>query len=187
MLLMNNSSRNHTTPRLGVDIGRVIIDGDGPDTSFIGGSEEDAMRAPAVAGAVSALAELTRRFEGRVWLVSKCGPRIQERTRRWLAHHRFFQATGIAPDHLFFCRDRKEKAPICARLGIGVFVDDRVDVLVAMEGVVGTRLLFGASRSPVPGLVATPTWVVARELIEAGLSRPASTSGPRGTPQARDR
>ena len=33
-------------PTLGIDIGRVIIHGDGPDTSFIGATDDDAMRAP---------------------------------------------------------------------------------------------------------------------------------------------
>jgi len=170
-----------------VDIGRVIILGDGPDTSFVGGTDEDALRTPPVAGALETLAALARRFAGRVWLVSKCGPKVQERTRRWLARHRFFEATGIAPAHLHFCRDRKEKAPICGRLGIGVFVDDRVDVLVAMNGVVPTRLLFGAERSSVPGLVPVPTWSDARRAIEAAISPPASTGAPRGTPEARAR
>jgi hypothetical protein len=105
-------------PRLGVDIGRVIIHGDGPDTSFIGGSEADALKAPAMSGALEALARLTTFFDGRVWLVSKCGPRIQARTRAWLTAHRFFERTGIAPDHLHFCRERPEKATICKTLMI---------------------------------------------------------------------
>src|SRR5262245_3779018 len=95
-------ARNLGEPRLGVDIGRVIIHGDGPDTSFIGGSEADALKAPAISGALEALARLNTFFEGRVWLVSKCGPRVQSRTRAWLGEHRFFERTGIAPDHVHF-------------------------------------------------------------------------------------
>src|SRR5262245_25849401 len=116
--------KNTTPPSLGIDIGRVIIEGDGPDTSFIGGSEADAMRAPPMAGCFEAISRLTQSFEGRVWLVSKCGPRIEARTRRWLDRHRFFQTAGIPYGQLRFCRDRKEKAPICLKLGIGFFVDD---------------------------------------------------------------
>lgn len=165
----SNNTTSHSSaasPRLGVDIGRVIILGDGPDTSFVGGSDADALRTPPVPGALEALAALTRTFGGRVWLVSKCGPRVQQRTRVWLAHRGFFAATGISPQNLHFCRDRKEKAPICAKLGIGLFVDDRVDVLTAMDGVVPSRFLFGAVTSPVPGLVPVPTWDVARVAIE---------------------
>ena len=136
----------------------------------MGGSDEDALRTPPVHGALEAIADLTARFEGRVWLVSKCGPRVQARTRTWLAHHRFFERTGIARDNLHFCRDRRDKAPICARLGIGLFVDDRVDVLLAMEGVVAERFLFGAKSSPVPGLTPVATWSDALEALAPRVS-----------------
>jgi hypothetical protein len=169
------------TPTLGVDIGRVIIHGDGPDTSFVGGSDEEALRAPAMDGAFEAIARLTQRFSGRVHLVSKCGSRVQAKTRAWLARHRFFEATGISPAHLHFCRDRKEKAPICAALGVGFFVDDRVDVLSCMAGVVRHRFLFGASSAPV-GVVPVPTWAAAEQAILAALSLPPET---RGTPVER--
>jgi hypothetical protein len=152
-------------PRLGVDIGRVIIHGDGPDTSFIGGSEADALKAPAMSGAFEALARLTTFFDGRVWLVSKCGPRIQARTRAWLAAHRFFERTGMASDHLHFCRERPEKATICKTLRITCFVDDRVDVLESMSGIVPHRLLFGARSAPTPEIVPVATWLEAEPAI----------------------
>lgn len=160
-----------THPRLGVDIGRVIIHGDGPDTSFVGGTEDQAMRAPAMEGAFAALARLCARFDRRVWLVSKCGKRVEERSRRWLAHHRFFAETGIPEENLVFCRERNLKAPICRDLAIGTFVDDRVDVLVPMEGIVRNRLLFGASASDVAGIVPVPTWAHAEAAIVATLER----------------
>lgn len=153
-------------PVLGVDIGRVIIEGDGPDTSFIGGSDDQAMRAPAMSGAFESLRRLTDLFERRVWLVSKCGPRIQERTRKWLDRHRFFQTTGIPYGQLRFCRERKEKAPICLELGITLFVDDRLDVLQAMAGVVPHRFQFGASSAP-EGIVPVKSWVEAEEALGA--------------------
>jgi hypothetical protein len=151
-------------PVLGVDIGRVIIHGDGPDSSFIGGTDEASLRAPAMTGAFEAVGRLNERFDRRVWLVSKCGPRIQERTRRWLAHTRFFETTGIPPHQLRFCRERKEKSPICAELGIGLFVDDRLDVLEAMRDVVMHRFQFGATASP-PGIVPVATWSAAEPAI----------------------
>src|SRR5689334_2192937 len=110
--------KNNNIPTLGVDIGRVIIHGDGPDTSFIGGSEEDAMRAPAMEGAFEALARLTKRFVGRVHIVSKCGQKVEMRSRAWLARNRFFEVTGIREADLHFCKKRPDKAPICERLGI---------------------------------------------------------------------
>src|SRR5438045_1669903 len=93
--------------KLGVDIGRVIIQGDGPDTNFLDASEEDAMRAPAMAGVVESLGRLVERFGGdNVWIVSKCGPRIEARSRAWLARRRFFEATGIVRENIRFCKQR---------------------------------------------------------------------------------
>jgi hypothetical protein len=162
----NRFASNSVAPVLGVDIGRVIIEGDGPDTNFLRGSEAEAMRAPSMAGAFEALKRLCQLFEKRVWLVSKCGPKVQDRTRKWLDRHRFFQETGIPYGQLRFCRDRKEKAPICAELGVGLFVDDRLDVLDAMAGVVPFRFQFGAVEAPV-GIVAVRTWVEAEQAISA--------------------
>lgn len=167
------SDMNSKEIRLGVDIGRVIIQGDGPDTNFIGGSEDEAMRAPAMDGVLESLDYLARRFDGRVWIVSKCGPRIEARSRAWLDRHRVFEATGIPRENIRFCRQRKDKALICLDLAIGFFVDDRVDVLVPMAGVVEHRFLFGAVSSSEPGIVPVPTWAatetaIARLLDEAG-------------------
>jgi hypothetical protein len=165
---MKHKNTHSFSPTLGVDIGRVIIEGDGPDTSFVGGTEAEALRAPAMAGAVESLGRLRERFAGRVWLVSKCGPKIQARSRLWLDRHRFFQTTGIPYGQLRFCRDRKDKAPICEELGIGFFVDDRFDVLAAMRGIVRHRFQFGAVSAP-EGVVPVPTWAAAEAAILAAL------------------
>ena len=159
------SHQHPARPRLGVDIGRVIIHGDGPDTNFIGGSDEDALRAPAMIGVLEALSRLCARFEGRVWIVSKCGPRIEARSRAWLEAHRFFETTGILRQNLRFCRNRKDKAPICLELGIDFFVDDRVDVLLPMLAIVPHRFLFGAETAREPGIAAVPTWAAAEAAI----------------------
>jgi len=162
--------------RLGIDIGRVIIDGsshpDGDDTAFFKGGVENALRTPAMPGALDAIAELTRSFDGRVWLVSKCGERVADRSRAWLAHHRFFERTGIDPEHLRFCRQRPEKAIHCAELAITHFVDDRSDVLDALDGVVPHRYLFGPQKAGTarrPGVVPVLTWAVAEDAIARDL------------------
>jgi len=84
---------------LGVDIGRVIIDGsshpDGGDTAFFRGDDAAMLATPEMTGAIESISRLAERFEGRVWLVSKCGPVIQDRSMRWLANQNFFERTGI--------------------------------------------------------------------------------------------
>jgi hypothetical protein len=120
-----------------------------------------------VPGASDALARLQRLFEGRVWLVSKCGARVEGRTRRWFSAHRFFERTSIDPEKLLFCRTRPEKAPICARLRITCFVDDRWDVLASMAGIVTNRVLFGSRVAPASDVVAAADWLEAEAAVAA--------------------
>ncbi|WP_238580781.1 hypothetical protein [Streptomonospora alba] len=167
-------------PVLGVDIGGVIIHRlDDRDTSFFG---DTPMRTPAVDGAFEALAELAQHpFQGRVYLVSKAKPATADRTRRWLALHAFAGRTGIPGDHLHFVPERADKAPICERLGITHFVDDRIDVLRHL-GTVPHRYLFtgggGADDAPdeLPDW-ATPStaWPELAEVIRRSV--PAAREG----------
>src|SRR5215469_7888920 len=94
----------HWEPRLGIDIGKVIIDGPahpgGGDTAFFQGDEAAVIATPEVDGAVAAIGRLTALLDGRVWLVSKCGPSVQARTLRWLDGHDFHQRTGLSRDHV---------------------------------------------------------------------------------------
>ena len=161
-------------PRLGVDIGRVIIDGSahpgGGDTAFFAGDEATMLATPEMPGAIAAIAELAEAFGYRVWLVSKCGPRVQERSLRWLAGHDFWTRTGIAPDHVRFCRLRPQKRDHCVELGLTHFVDDRADVHAAIHDVVPYQYYFGPGHGahPVHG-IATPTWPDVLRAIQATL------------------
>ncbi|HXK18817.1 MAG TPA: hypothetical protein VNG33_13495 [Polyangiaceae bacterium] len=141
----------HSQPVLGIDIGRVIIgaaDSSGTaDTSFLSGNDEAALATPASDGAFDAIAELTRAFAGRVWLVSKCGPRIQQLTRRWLQRHAFYERTGVRQDRVRFCLKRPEKRDHCAAIGATHFVDDRLDVLEHLVGLVPQLYWFGYQTS----------------------------------------
>jgi hypothetical protein len=169
-----STPRRTRDPRLGIDIGRVIINGeahpDGGDTAFFQGDESAMLATPEVPDAVFSIAILVRAFEGRVWLVSKCGPRTQERTLRWLRGHDFYRRTGLFPDHVRFCRERADKRGHCEELGITHFVDDRVDVHAAIHGVVDHQYLFGPQPGPGPDYTTdVPTWPQARAQIEATL------------------
>ncbi|MCY1004314.1 hypothetical protein OV079_01780 [Nannocystis pusilla] len=139
--------------RIGIDIGRVII---GPvvngraDTSFLGSGHEEAMRTPPAPGAFAGVAELVARTGGNAWLVSKCGPGVQAKTRAWLAHHRFWEETGMDPSHLRFCLARPDKAVHARKLRLTVMIDDRLDVLEHLRGLVEHKLLFGEQKRPAP-------------------------------------
>src|SRR4051812_21091555 len=101
---------------LGVDIGGVIIakTNDHTDTSFFSDNFLNSTPVPKVFESLRELVD--RRFGKHVHLVSKCGRRTQEKTLQWLEHHNFYQLTKISPDHVHFCRERREKAGNCERL-----------------------------------------------------------------------
>jgi hypothetical protein len=151
--------------KLGIDIGRVLIAPDTqnskPDTSFIGGSMTDALATPPYEGMFDVVPSLVQKFDGKVWLISKAGPRMQDKTRCWLRHHNFYARTGINEDNLRFCLERPQKADHCEALGITHFIDDRTDVLHHLKHVVASRYLFGPQRqnTVVPhGLIEVLTW-----------------------------
>lgn len=149
---------NKAELRLGIDIGRVIIGGDAGrgDTSFFSGSDDDAMGTPEVPGALETIARLCELFGRRVWLVSKCGPKVQARTRQWLRHRDFWGLTGVPQTNLRFCLERRDKAIHCRQNRLTHFIDDRTDVLGHLAGVVEHHYLFGPQR---PGTVV-PSAVV---------------------------
>ncbi len=161
-------------PRLGIDIGRVIIRGDahpdGGDTAFFEGDDAMMLATPEMPGAFEAIGALTIRFGGRVWLVSKCGPQTQRRTLRWLDGHDFYRRTGVDPGHVRFCQARVDKRLHAAELELTHFVDDRSEVHEALRGVVEHQYLFGRQARPAPDYT-TPvqSWPEARRLIEATL------------------
>ncbi|QIS14817.1 hypothetical protein [Nocardia arthritidis] len=161
-------------PRLGIDFGRVIQGAALPtgdaDTVFLSGGVAEAMRTPPSPNAFEVLPRLVLRFGGRAWVISKCGPRIEERTRQWLDHNDFYARTGVRRENLRFCRARADKAIHCAELGITHMIDDRLDVHRALRDLVPHRYLFGAQDSPIPDwVVHVPTWPDAEAAIAATM------------------
>jgi len=161
-------------PALGLDIGRVVMcpaDDDGrPDTSFLDLPDDQALEVPAAPFLWDVLPEIVSRFSGRVWLVSKAGARIESLTRRWLAHHRFFERAGMIDGAVRFCRRREEKRSHAISLRLTHFVDDRSDVLESLRGVVSHLYLFGAQREDVPGFAThTADWRAVRIALLADL------------------
>lgn len=142
-----------------------------PDTSFLDLPEPQALAVPASPHVWDVVPELVQAFEGRVWLVSKAGPRIEALTRRWLAHHRFFERVGLPPNAVRFCRRRPEKRVHAVELGLTHFIDDRRDVLAALVGAVPHLYLFGAQCEPPPAFAThVGDWLVARARVLADLS-----------------
>lgn len=162
------------TPGLGIDIGKVIINGPahpgGGDTAFFQGDEATMLATPEMDGAADAIRRLAALFGGRVWLVSKCGPRVQDRSLRWLDRHDFYERARLPRDHVRFCLTRPEKRPHCVTLGLTHFVDDHPEVHDAIRGVVDYHYFFGPQAAPVPHWgIHTATWAETERLITSSL------------------
>lgn len=152
---------------LGVDFGGVIVRSGiampGEDTTH----HLDGVMA-AHLGAFEGFASLFQAFSGRVWIVSKAGPRMQSLTRAWLDHVSFYSRTGFPAANLRFCMKREDKLGICEELAIRHFIDDRLDVLEVLRSTVEHLYLFGdaadAARCP-PWATFLPSWERATLLL----------------------
>jgi hypothetical protein len=146
---------------------------------FDGYREDEMLATPEIPGAFEAVARLAGLFgPENVWLVSKAGPRTEERTLRWLTHHEFCGRTGIDVRHICFCRDWAGKQDICSFLGISYFVDDHPEVATALDGTVAYRYLFGPQTRNIPtldswietiGAIPVADWPAAERAIRANF------------------
>jgi hypothetical protein len=159
-----------------------------PDTSFLGSRLEEAVESPATPGAFDVIHRLVALFEGRVWIISKCGESTQRKTLAWLEHNDFYGRTGVRHGNVRFCRERWEKVVDCQELGITHMIDDRLEVHRAIRDVVPHRYLFGPQDGDVPDwVIHTPDWsAVAEHLIPRRLPpRPTHPTTRSGHAQAR--
>ncbi len=177
MVHAHRMGQNKAKPkRIGIDIGRVIIDGSshpqGGDTAFFQGDEATMLATPEMPGAIEAIARLVETFDGQAWLVSKCGERVQQRSLRWLAHRDFFRRTGIPQANTRFCKKRPEKRIHAEALSLTHFIDDKPDVHKAIRGIVDHCFLFGEQKHPAPHYTThVADWVETERAVLATLGR----------------
>jgi len=120
--------------RLGLDCGGVLaVYGEeaceGEDTAFADSAVLDHLFTPGCFKAVEALVE--RLGAENIFIVSKAGAAMAEKTCKLLHEVDFFRRTGLKDDgeHVFFCTERRMKTPIVQELGISHFADDRWGIL----------------------------------------------------------
>ena len=117
---------------LGIDIGNVIINHRLTDKNDTTLHEERYSTIPAAEGVFETVNALNKKFDGRVFLISKCTKWAEEKILAWLKDNDFYGKTGVNPKNVFFCRERHEKDQICKENNITYFIDDRLEVLSHM-------------------------------------------------------
>ena len=122
----------NTKDALGIDIGNVIINHRLTDKNDTTLHEERYSTIPAAEGVFEAVNTLNKKFESRVFLISKCTEWAEEKILAWLIDNNFYEKTGLNPKNVFFCRERHEKDRICKENNITYFIDDRLEVLSHM-------------------------------------------------------
>lgn len=125
---------------LGVDLGGVVI-----DRIYSKGNlfyNDYFLLTSEIAGAIDAL-RLLREMGYEIFIVSKAdNNNFLNRTILWLEYQLFYERTGIDRDNVFFCEDRGKKALFCKENGITHLIDDRLEIIGSMVGVVPNLYLF---------------------------------------------
>ena len=114
---------------------------------------------------------MEQRFQERSYIVSRVTPEQKIRAIAVLKEESFHELTGLPSENVEFCEHRHEKAPICKRLKITHFIDDRPEVMSHME-FVPHRFLF----RPIPedveqfkeklkGVIIVQTWAEIEKLL----------------------
>lgn len=73
---------------------------------------------------------------GKVFLISKVNSAQRERCEKWLKDTEFFEQTGVKPENLYFCFERKDKSLFVKALNINFMIDDRAEVMAHISPLV---------------------------------------------------
>jgi hypothetical protein len=123
---------------VGIDVGGVLRNVVHPSSG-----PEGFLSVPPVRGSIETVEWLTGLL-GRehVFIVSKCPEGSESVIVAWLDQYGFFSNAGLDSDNIRFSHTRENKARIACELSIDYFIDDRIEVLDAMNGIVDRRVLF---------------------------------------------
>lgn len=119
---------------IGIDLGRTIVQS---DPKVIGSHFKDKRPFDRAFEVIKKLAKAGN----IIYIVSKVDSQQKEAAHNWFAHINFFNEAGVNKDNVYFCFERRDKAFFAKGLGLSVFIDDRPEVLMAMESSV-KKILF---------------------------------------------
>jgi len=71
-----------------------------------------------------------------VFIISKVTSEQKVRAERWLDNEDFFNQTGVKPDNVYFCFERRDKCLFVKALDINIMIDDRAEVMANINPLV---------------------------------------------------
>jgi hypothetical protein len=126
-----------TLPSIGVDLGNVIIDHKNFGTTENYVLTQDYNLIPPVTNALEALRKLNEsRFMDRVFIIYNASEIIDSKIFGWLNYNDFFRQTGIDKGHVLRSNTGRKKNLFCKNMQLTHFVDDRLEVLNCLMGLV---------------------------------------------------
>ena len=137
---------------LGIDFGNVIIDHLGFGTTEDYFHHGDYNLIPPVENALECLAELNRTglFKNITVVYNATGV-ADMKISNWLIAHRFCEITGIPAANIFRSTHGRNKLIYCQQHGITHFVDDRMEVLNPMIGIIPFLFLLNGQAQEIAG------------------------------------
>ena len=115
-------------------------------------------------GAIAAMQHLIS-ISDNTSIISKASKTTERQTRQWLDLVSFYQKTNFNPANLIFCAKRADKIQICQSLNITHFLDDNLDTVKSLIGIVPNLYFFG-SQSENTEIISIENWA---ELILLGV------------------
>jgi hypothetical protein len=82
-----------------------------------------------------------------VWLISKVSPEQQKLTEIILDKFEIYSQTGLDRNHVKFCLERLDKAPIIKELGLEGHIDDRGEIIDSLQNFLPYPVWFNAEPS----------------------------------------
>ena len=133
------------TAVLGIDIGGVVTKipiGSNRDDSFLG---KDPLLTPKMEDSFTVISELAKQY--RIVFITRAGGPTRRALADWFRDQQFFESTELSMGRVFYTSTRDEKIGVAMDQGVTHFIDDRLEVLMGMLGIVPNLIAFQARPS----------------------------------------
>jgi hypothetical protein len=68
-----------------------------------------------------------------IFIISKVNSYQKKEVEEWLEKNNFFNITGVKPENLYFCFERRDKSLFVKALNINIMIDDRPEVMAYLD------------------------------------------------------